>query len=130
MSDKIRVIQYGLGPIGSAMARHVMERKRLELVGGVDIDPAKVGKDIGGVIGLGRPLGFLVAERLAHVLARTEAASGERDSFRPPESDTVPGPGWDAWSLCQILYQAAMSRGSRPSARARTSSSSRRGSRR
>lgn len=73
MSERIRLIQYGLGPIGSAMARHVMERKRLELVGGVDIDPAKVGKDIGGVIGLGRPLGFLVAERLAHVLARTEA---------------------------------------------------------
>lgn len=73
MSERIRLIQYGLGPIGSAMARHVMERKRLELVGGVDIDPAKVGKDIGEVIGLGRPLDFLVAERLAHVLARTEA---------------------------------------------------------
>ena len=26
MSDRIRVIQYGLGPIGSAVARHVIER--------------------------------------------------------------------------------------------------------
>lgn len=73
MSNEIRVIQYGLGPIGSAMARHVVERAGLELVGGVDIDPAKVGKDVGEVIGLGRPLGSAVTEKLAQVLARREA---------------------------------------------------------
>ena len=73
MSEKIRVIQYGLGPIGSAVARHVAERPGLELVGGVDVDPAKVGKDVGEVIGLGRPLGFAVAGKLAEVLAQTEA---------------------------------------------------------
>jgi hypothetical protein len=73
MLDRIRVIQYGLGPIGSAVARHVAERAGLELVGGVDIDPAKVGKDVGEVIGLGRPLGFPVNGTLADVLQRTEA---------------------------------------------------------
>ena len=73
MSDRIRVIQYGLGPIGSALARHVMERPGLELVGGADIDPAKVGKDVGEVIDLGRPLGFVVAGSLEQVLARMEA---------------------------------------------------------
>ena len=67
------MIQYGLGPIGSAVARHVVERAGLELVGGVDIDPAKVGKDVGEVIGLGRPLGFAVTEKLTQVLTRTEA---------------------------------------------------------
>lgn len=73
MSDKIRVIQYGLGPIGSAVARHVTERAGLELVGGVDIDPAKIGKDVGEVIGLDRTLGFAVDQKLAQVLARTQA---------------------------------------------------------
>ena len=73
MSDRIRVIQYGLGPIGSAIARHVMERPGLELVGSTDIDPAKVGKDVGEVIGLGRPLGFVVAGSLEQALARMEA---------------------------------------------------------
>ena len=73
MSDNIRVIQYGLGPIGSAVARHIVERSGLELVGGVDVDPAKVGRDVGDVIGLGRPLGFNVSEALSRVLARTEA---------------------------------------------------------
>jgi hypothetical protein len=73
MAEKMRVIQYGLGPIGSAVARHVAERAGLELVGGVDVDAAKVGRDVGEVIGLGRPLGFPVAARLAEVLARTQA---------------------------------------------------------
>ena len=73
MSDKIRVVQYGLGPIGSAVARHAVERAGLELVGGVDIDPAKVGKDVGEVIGLASPLGFAVTETLAGSLAHAEA---------------------------------------------------------
>jgi 4-hydroxy-tetrahydrodipicolinate reductase len=73
MASNIRIIQYGLGPIGSAVARHVVERPGLDLVGGVDIDPAKVGKDVGEVIGLDDPLGFTVAARLADVLDRTAA---------------------------------------------------------
>ncbi len=73
MSHTIRVIQYGLGPIGSAVARHIAERAGLTLVGGVDVDPKKVGKDMGEVIGLGRPLGFPVAAKLKDVLARAKA---------------------------------------------------------
>jgi 4-hydroxy-tetrahydrodipicolinate reductase len=73
MSNKIRVIQYGLGPIGSAVARHIVERPGLELRGGVDVNPAKVGQDVGQIIGLDRPLGFAVAATLAQALAQTEA---------------------------------------------------------
>jgi 4-hydroxy-tetrahydrodipicolinate reductase len=73
MSDKIRIVQYGLGPIGSAVARHVVEREGLELVGGVDIDPAKVGKDAGTVIGHTCPLGFAVTGTLAQTLAGSQA---------------------------------------------------------
>jgi len=73
MQDQVRIIQYGLGPIGSAVARHVVERPGLELVGCVDIDPAKHGRDAGQVIGLDRPLGFGVGHTLAQVLERTQA---------------------------------------------------------
>lgn len=38
----IRVIQYGLGPIGIETARVVLKRSGLKLVGAVDIDPEKV----------------------------------------------------------------------------------------
>jgi hypothetical protein len=73
MAQTLRVIQYGLGPIGSAVARHITERAGVELVGAVDVDPAKAGKDAGEVIGLGRPLGFAVTDTLAHTLQRTPA---------------------------------------------------------
>jgi 4-hydroxy-tetrahydrodipicolinate reductase len=73
LTTPIRVIQYGLGPIGSAVARHITERAGLELVGAVDIDPAKAGQDAGDVIGLGRKLGFAVTGTLAETLARSKA---------------------------------------------------------
>lgn len=73
MSDQIRAIQYGLGEIGSAVARHVAERAAVSLVGAVDIDPAKVGRNVGEVISLGRRLGITVVEDLSQALERTEA---------------------------------------------------------
>jgi hypothetical protein len=89
MSSTTRVIQYGLGPIGGAMARHVLERGGLSLVGGIDIDPGKVGRDVGEVIGLGRTLGFGVVKTLGEALSRSEAdvvlhtTSSYFDTFKP-----------------------------------------------
>jgi len=73
MAENIRAIQYGLGPIGSAVARHVVEREGVSLAGGVDIDPDKVGQDAGEAIGLGRDLGFPVDGELSQTLDRTGA---------------------------------------------------------
>ena len=52
----IRVLFYGLGPIGAAVARQVATRKGFTIVGAVDIDHNKVGLDLGEVIGLGKKL--------------------------------------------------------------------------
>lgn len=52
----IRVLVYGLGPIGAAVARQVVARRGFSLVGAIDIDRAKVGLDLGQVIGLDRRL--------------------------------------------------------------------------
>lgn len=73
MIDDIRVIQYGLGPIGCAIAHQLTKRHGLTLVGSVEIDPAKVGKDLGETIGLDRPLGVTVAESLKKALAQAKA---------------------------------------------------------
>jgi len=69
---KIRVIQYGLGPIGCSTARTILERENLKLVGAVDIDPAKVGKDLGDLLD-GKKLGIRVVKNVADVLAKTKA---------------------------------------------------------
>lgn len=81
MSDTIRVIQYGLGPIGCAAARLIDERKNLELIAAVDIDPGKVGKDAGEVIGLDRSLGFEVQQKLEQVAADAEVVVHTTNSY-------------------------------------------------
>lgn len=56
----ITVTQYGIGPIGAEIARLLLTKPWVKLVGAVDIDPNKIGKDVGEVIGLGRETGVLV----------------------------------------------------------------------
>ena len=52
----IRVLLVGLGPIGASVALQVVARKGFTLVGAVDIDPQKIGRDAGDVIGAEKPL--------------------------------------------------------------------------
>ena len=55
-SGPIRVMHFGLGPIGAAVVRQISERPGFRIVGAVDIDPMKVGRDLGEVAGLRRKL--------------------------------------------------------------------------
>jgi 4-hydroxy-tetrahydrodipicolinate reductase len=48
---KIRVVQFGVGPIGAAILKLMREKQSLEIIGAIDIDPAKAGRDIGEVVG-------------------------------------------------------------------------------
>lgn len=48
---KIRVVQYGVGPIGASIVRLMREKKSLEIVGAIDSDPAKAGRDLGELVG-------------------------------------------------------------------------------
>ena len=48
---KIRVVQYGVGPIGAAAVRLMRTKNALELAGAIDMDPAKVGRDLGELVG-------------------------------------------------------------------------------
>ncbi len=73
MSEQIRIVQYGLGPISCEIARLVLQKKTLRLVGGVDIDPDKAGKDIGRLLGLDHDIGVVVEEDTSKVLSRTGA---------------------------------------------------------
>lgn len=57
----IRVMHFGLGPIGAAVVRQVAARPGFKIVGGIDIDPAKVGRDLGDVVDAGRRLGVKVS---------------------------------------------------------------------
>ena len=68
----IRVLLYGMGPIGSMVARQLALRDGFRIVGAVDVDPAKVGKDISDVAGLGRPLRVKVDPDAASAIKRSK----------------------------------------------------------
>jgi hypothetical protein len=61
----IRVLMFGLGPIGAAVARQVASRKGFQIVGAVDIDREKVGLDLGQVIGLDKKLRVRITNDVA-----------------------------------------------------------------
>lgn len=68
MARIVRTVQFGLGPIGAGLARLAAQKSAVTLVGGIDIDPNKVGRDLGDVIGLGRQLGVPVRSDAAEAL--------------------------------------------------------------
>ena len=57
----IRVMHFGLGPIGAAIVKQVAARPGFKIVGAIDIDPAKVGRDLGDIVGLPKRLGVKVS---------------------------------------------------------------------
>src|SRR5690242_19995060 len=68
----IKVLHVGLGPIGAGVVRQVAARKGLTIVGAVDIDPAKIGQDLGDVCGVGRKLRVKVAGDVARTIKATK----------------------------------------------------------
>jgi 2,4-diaminopentanoate dehydrogenase len=50
--QKIKVAQFGLGPIGMESVKLAAEKSWIDFVGGVDIDPKKVGKTLADVTGV------------------------------------------------------------------------------
>ncbi|HWO88378.1 MAG TPA: hypothetical protein VNL98_04430 [Gemmatimonadales bacterium] len=67
-----RVLLMGLGPIGAAVGRQLASRRGFRLVAAVDIDPAKVGKDVGELLGLGRSLGVKVVSDVAAAVKKSK----------------------------------------------------------
>lgn len=72
MVEKIRAVQYGCGPIGCSVAKLASQRRDIELVGAIDIDKDKVGKDLGEVVGLDKPLGVTISDDTDAVLSQTK----------------------------------------------------------
>jgi 4-hydroxy-tetrahydrodipicolinate reductase len=75
MKDKIKVIVWGLGAMGSGIAKMVLEKEGLALVGVIDHAPTKVGQRLYDVLGL-EPTAknsSIISENPRHVLSRSGA---------------------------------------------------------
>jgi len=60
MGKRIKVAIYGVGPIGIKIAQFILERNCLDIVGAVDIDPEKVGKDLSEFTGFTHKKGVII----------------------------------------------------------------------
>jgi 4-hydroxy-tetrahydrodipicolinate reductase len=68
----VRVLLYGLGPIGAMVARQLAVRDGFRIVGAVDVDPAKVGRDVAAIAGLPRPLRVKVDPDARHAIRKSK----------------------------------------------------------
>lgn len=71
MSEVIRAVQYGCGPIGFAVASLAARRRDIELVGAVDIDPDKVDRDLGEMGEGADKLGVVITDDAASLFSET-----------------------------------------------------------
>ena len=71
MRKKIRVVQFGVGPIGASIARLMRQKASLEIVGAVDKDPAKAGRDLGEIAGAAdAPWGVMIVPEISAALEK------------------------------------------------------------
>lgn len=71
--QNIKVVQIGLGQIGQECIKIMLNRPKLELRGAIDIDPKKVGKDIGELLDLKKESGIVISDDADKILKETKA---------------------------------------------------------
>jgi len=108
MNSKIKVIQYGLGPIGCRITQQLVQKNRFEIVGAIDFDPEKVGRNLGELSGLSEPLGVTVVKDPQKLFKEVKAdavllttASGLKNIF--PQIKEIVSNGLNIVSTCEEL---------------------------
>jgi hypothetical protein len=72
VTKKIRAVQFGVGPIGASIARLMRQKAMIEIVGAIDKDPAKVGRDLGEVVGApDAPWGVVISAKSQPALEKS-----------------------------------------------------------
>ncbi|MBC7131194.1 hypothetical protein H5T51_08320 [Candidatus Bathyarchaeota archaeon] len=71
--DAVKVLVYGVGSIGGAIANFLLEKPGASVVGAVDIDDVKVGRDLGKVLNLNRATGIVVSSNIDDALSDAKA---------------------------------------------------------
>jgi len=69
--EKIRVVLYGVGAMGSSIAKFLLRKEGVEIVGAIDVAKGKVGKDLGEVLQIGKRVGVVVSDDYKKVLSKS-----------------------------------------------------------
>ncbi|WP_404332474.1 hypothetical protein [Mesobacillus maritimus] len=109
LGKQTNVLLYGLGPIGIQILKNCLETNSVNVIGAVDIDPNKVGVDIGVLAGKD-PVGILVVSNLEEVnQAQLEGekvalhATGSNVAVVEPQFEALLNQGYSVVSTCEQL---------------------------
>ncbi len=69
----LRLVLWGLGAMGREMAAIILQRPGLAIAGAIDRNPARAGRDLGEVLGLGGEMGIHVSPQPEGVLDTVDA---------------------------------------------------------
>lgn len=108
MQNEIKAVLFGVGPLGVAIAKGMLEKKGMRMVGAVDISKDLVGKDLGEVLKLGKTLGVTVTDDGQGLLSKAKpdlAIIATKSSVKGiyPELTTCINAGVDVVSTCEEL---------------------------
>ena len=73
MENEVEVILFGLGPMGRLIAKCILEKKGLRVVGAVDVAKDIVGKDLGEILELDQNFGITITDNAEGLISRIKA---------------------------------------------------------
>lgn len=71
--ENVRIVLYGVGAMGTRIAKFLLKKKGVEIVGAIDVAKEKIGKDLGEILGINKRLGIKVSNNPDDVLSRANA---------------------------------------------------------
>ncbi|MEM0096039.1 MAG: dihydrodipicolinate reductase [Candidatus Bathyarchaeia archaeon] len=69
--EEVKVVSYGVGAVGSLIAKTLLEKSGVKVVGAIDVAKDKVGRDLGEFLGL-KKLGITISNDTDTVLSKTK----------------------------------------------------------
>ena len=107
-AQSIEVLCVGLGPIGLRIASRILSRPDLEIVGAVDIDPEKVGKELISLLETQAPAGLRVSAEIFPRRDRVRAAIALHSTtssliHAAPQLEELLAAGYNVISTCEEL---------------------------
>jgi 4-hydroxy-tetrahydrodipicolinate reductase len=107
--DDLKIIVYGVGAMGSNMVRLLQDRKGCRVVGAIDWDREKIGRDLGELAGLGGKTGVSVSYPPGEVLGKVKAdlVLHATTAFLEEGTDQICAvleQGIDVVTICQELF--------------------------
>jgi len=98
----VSVAQFGIGPIGAEIVKLLLTKSWVRIVAAVDVDPSKIGKDLGTLVG-SDPIGVLVTPRLEQTAEVVCHSTGSRLIDVQQQLDMLLKGGSHVVSTCEEL---------------------------